>query len=96
MDKADAWAKAEEAKPKKEFADETLTTGDSLLKDTDDFFSKADKFAAGDYDSFSEGKITIQDKKVETTPKEVDKATNFDDLDGDGNEIIDDAIIDSE
>lgn len=96
MDKADAWAEAEKLKPKKEFADETLTTGDSLLKDTDDFFSKADKFASGEYDSFSEGKITIDENTVETGQKAIEKATGFEDLDGDGNEIIDDAIVDPE
>ena len=95
MDKAEAWAEAEKLKPQKEFADETLTTGDSLLQDTDDFFSKADKFAKGEYDSFSEGKITIEPAK-ELPQKPVEKATGFKDLDGDGNEIIDDAIIDPE
>ncbi len=96
MDKADSWAEAEKLKPKKEFADETLTTGDSLLKETDDFFSKADKFASGEYDSFSEGKITIDGNITKPEPKSVEKATGFEDLDGDGNEIIDDAIIDNE
>ncbi len=48
-------AEAEEAaKPKKEFADETLSTGGSLLGgEKDDFFSKAEQFAKGKYDAFT-------------------------------------------
>lgn len=97
MDKADKWAAEEKLKPKKEFADDTLDASGSLLEDTDDFFSKADKYADGEYDSFSEGKITIQEGKLEK-PKfsEGTPALGFEDLDGDGNEIIDDAIIDPE
>ncbi len=95
MDKADAWAEAEKAKPKKEFADDTLDASGSLLEGTDDFFSKADKFASGEYGAFSEGKITISDAESIDKPKFEDQkpATGFTDLDGDGNEIIDDAII---
>jgi len=97
MDKADAWAEAEKLKPKKEFADDTIDASGSLLEGKDDFFSKADKFAEGEYDAFSEGKITIDDTKIEK-PKFEDgtPATGFKDLDGDGNEIIDDAIIEPE
>lgn len=105
---------AEEAlKPKKEFADETLDIEGSLLEDSDDFFSKADKFASGEYDAFSEGKITIKDTdglelKASGNPSkptldynaatdaDLDmgkKAAGFEDLDGDGNELIDDAIV---
>jgi hypothetical protein len=97
MDKADKWAAEEKLKPKKDFADETLDAGGSLLEDTDDFFSKADKFADGEYDSFSEGKITIESGTKEKTSFEDGKpALGFEDLDGDGNELIDDAIIDPE
>ncbi len=97
MKKADKWAAEEKLKPKKEFADETLDAGGSLLEDTDDFFSKADKYADGDYDSFSEGKITIEEGSIDR-PKfsEGTPALGFEDLDGDGNEIIDDAIIDED
>lgn len=108
---------AEEArKPKKDFADDTLDADGSLLDDTDDFFSKADKFASGEYDAFSEGKITIKDNdglelKASKNPSKpsldynaatdasIDsgaKAAGFDDLDGDGNELIDDAIVSDE
>ena len=105
---------AEEAlKPKKDFADDTLDAEGSLLDDTDDFFSKADKYAGGEYDAFSEGKITIKDNdglelKASDKPSKptldydsatdaaIDtgkKAAGFEDLDGDGNELIDDAIV---
>jgi len=72
--------------------------GDSLLDDTDDFFSKAEKYADGDYSVFSEGKITLDKETSITTsdvPKKNVKAAGFEDLDGDGNEIVDDAIIDN-
>jgi len=95
MKKADEWAEAERKKPKKDFADEDLDASGSLLDDKDDFFSKASKYADGDYDSFSEGKITIQpgDKPMKKD-KDTEPASNFIDHDGDGNEIIDDAILD--
>lgn len=108
---------AEEAlKPKKDFADDTLDAEGSLLDDTDDFFSKADKFASGEYDAFSEGKITIKSNdgvelKASDKPSKPSldydaatdaaldsgaKAAGFEDLDGDGNELIDDAIVSDE
>lgn len=108
---------AEEAlKSKKDFADETLDAEGSLLEDTDDFFSKADKYASGEYDAFAEGKITIKDTdgivlKASDTPSKPSldydaatdaaiesdsKAAGFQDLDGDGNELIDNAIISDE
>ena len=95
MDKADKWAEEEKLNPKKDFADDTLDASGSLLEGTDDFFSKADKFADGEYDTFSEGKISIQEGVVEKPSFEDGKpALGFEDLDGDGNELIDDAIID--
>jgi len=94
MEKAQAW-EAEQAKlpPKGEFAEKDLTAGGSLLDGTDDFFSKADKFADGEYDAFSEGKIEL-DGKVENM-KSIDPApiAGFEDLDGDGNDLIDDIEI---
>ena len=95
MDKAEAWAEAEKSKPKKDFADEDLSADGSLLEGSDDFFSKASKYADGDYDAFSEGKITIEKPDNTKVVKPIEKATNFTDLDGDGNEIIDDAIVDN-
>lgn len=113
IEKAQKMEAEEAAKPKREFAEDTIDAGDSLLDGTDDFFAKADKFASGDYDAFSEGKITIKDEsgieiKADQNPSkptldfdsattkaanEAGKAAGFNDLDGDGNELIDDAII---
>lgn len=86
VNKAETFLAEEKATPKKEFADETLTTGPDLLASKDDFFAKAGQFADGNYDAFSEGKITVTDKPAS-------KAAGQDDHDGDGNELIDDAII---
>ncbi len=97
MQKADEWAANEKANPKPEFAEDTIDASGSLLEGTDDFFSKADKFASGDYGAFSEGKMELDEStKSVAAPKkfeELPPATGFDDLDGDGNELIDDAII---
>jgi len=97
MEKADAWAENEKNNPKTEFAEDTIDASGSLLEGTDDFFSKADKFAGGDYAAFSEGKISVDETAKELPTKKFDElppATGFKDLDGDGNELIDDAIID--
>jgi hypothetical protein len=83
VEKAEAFMAEENAKPKKEFADETLNTGGSLLDTKDDFFAKASQYADGDYDAFSEGKI-----RVTKTPQR-----GQEDHDGDGDPQIDDAII---
>jgi len=93
MKKAQAW-EAEQANkpPQGEFADDTLDAGGSLLDDTDDFFSKADKFGDGDYDAVNEGKLTIEEAPKDTSKTIADLA-GFDDLDGDGNPLVDDADI---
>ena len=65
----------------------------SLLEGEDDFFKKAAAYAEGDYHGAQEGKITIQE--VEVTKKEPAKAAGFTDHDGDGNEMVDDAIIET-
>ena len=90
--KAENYKAEEQAKPKQEFSDKDLTTGDDLLSGKDDFFANADKYAKGDYDSFSEGKITITEStsNIEKTPS---KIAGQEDLDGDGNDLIDDAIV---
>lgn len=81
----------DESKIEGGFTKETLNTGESLLKDTDDFFSRASKYADGKYDSFNEGKMDItQGEPVKKIPS---KAGGFKDMDGDGNELIDDAEI---
>jgi len=93
--KAEAMAEEERLNPPKEFADDTVDAGGSLLDGTDDFFSKADQYADGDYGAFSEGKVKISDERIEIdkSNKPDIKAAGFQDLDGDGDEIIDDALI---
>ncbi len=74
----------------KKFADKPLDLGGSELEKHDNFFEKAKKFAEGDYPS-KKPKIT------KNQPGEQSKSgtvKGFEDLDGDGDEIIDDAIID--
>lgn len=90
--KAEAMAAEEKLNPPKEFADDVVDAGGSLLEDTDDFFSKADKYAEGEYGAFSDGKITVIEERIEVDKPTV-KAAGFEDLDGDGDEIIDDAVI---
>ena len=79
----------------------------SLLDGQDDFFAKAERFAQGDYhdkdtkkpaeESIGDvGDIKItRDPNYQRTPTEGTVA-GFEDLDGDGNEIIDDAIIEED
>ncbi len=81
----------DESKIEGGFAKETLNTGDSLLKGTDDFFSRASKFADGEHDAFNEGKMDITQGTPETKTPAI--AAGFTDLDGDGNEMIDDALV---
>ncbi len=92
LEKAEAYIAEENAKPKQEFSDKDLTTGPDLLSGTDDFFTKASQYADGHHGVFSEGKIIVKDK-IEDIKKEASKIAGQDDLDGDGNELIDDAQI---
>ena len=94
IEKAQEMERMEAAQPKSEFASEPIDTEDSLLDGTDDFFAKADRYASGDYGAFSEGKTTINtpdDTGISSKPPSI--AAGFEDLDGDGNEVVDDAII---
>ena len=69
----------------------------SMLDDEDDFFSKAEKFGDGNYGAVLEGKITVEKSSVPPAQnKPITPAAGFEDLDGDGNELIDDAIIEEE
>lgn len=73
---------------------------DSLLDDTDDFFARADRFASGDYHNKGaereEGSMELGDDPDYQPRKKEGTVPGFEDLDGDGDEIIDDAIIDEE
>jgi len=96
IEKAEKMAAEEAANPTPKYAEVTLDAGDSLLDGTDDFFSKAAKYADGDHGAFSEGKIEINENVTASPAKEISKAAGFTDHDGDGNEMIDDAIISEE
>lgn len=70
--------------------DESETLHRSTLEDTEGFFEKAERFASGK---------SVNESNVSPYPeasKPRNKAYGFEDLDGDGNEIIDDAILDDE
>ncbi len=87
-------AEAEDlAKQEGGFAKETLDARGSLLEGTDDFFSRAEKFADGQHDAFKEGSVNITQGEIK---KEIAPAAGFTDHDGDGNELIDDVTIISE
>ena len=94
MKKAQAWEAEQAAKPPQgEFAKDDFNIDDkSLLEGTDDFFSKADKFGDGDYNAVNEGKMTIEEAPKDTSKTIADLA-GFEDVDGDGNPLVDDADI---
>ena len=95
--KAEEWAAEEAAEPK--YKDPNPELGKSSLEDKDDFFAKAAAFADGRYedvrDPFS-GKPKIVGKNEVEKPINTNPLPGFEDLDGDGNEIIDDALIEEE
>ncbi|HQU55637.1 MAG TPA: hypothetical protein PK643_21545, partial [Saprospiraceae bacterium] len=75
---------------------ESLNKQGSLLKDKDDFFSKAEKFAEGNY-SMKEEKLELKPLSEEDLKKaKQGNVKGFEDNDGDGDEIIDDAILDED
>ena len=73
----------------------------NALDDKDDFFKKAEAFADGRYDEVTD---PFSDKpkivKNEGPKKSSDDSSatlpGFEDLDGDGDELIDDALLDDE
>lgn len=103
-----AEAMNQEAAFKSKAADKSA---DSTLGGFDSFFEKAKRFSEGDYYDAS-GKSTstppaqegaknanmeiMKDPDYLPAPKTEGKIPGFDDLDGDGNELIDDAIIDKD
>ncbi|TVR88530.1 MAG: hypothetical protein EA411_04805 [Saprospirales bacterium] len=67
----------------------------SLLDDKDDFFKKASAFADG-RPMPDEKPEAIKKKSDDKKSEDTRKVYGFEDLDGDGDEIIDDAIIEEE
>lgn len=87
------------------FKEKLEESGDSLLDGKDSFFEKAKRFADGDYSMKGEKKTNSifenNDMSIEKDPNHQPKKNDgtvagFEDLDGDGDEIIDDAIIDED
>ncbi len=94
VEKAEAWEAEQKEKYEAGFPKEDFDASGSFLEGKDDFFSKAEQFADGDYDAVNEGKVTLS-KDENYTPEDKDpiKAAGFEDADNDGDEIIDDAVI---
>ena len=69
--------------------------GKSLLDDQDDFFEKAKAFADG-RPSPPKGMSIEKTEPDQSNKKDNRKVYGFEDLDGDGDEIIDDAIVEEE
>jgi ElaB/YqjD/DUF883 family membrane-anchored ribosome-binding protein len=63
----------------------------SLIDDKDDFWSKAENFAEGDY-SMGKARVVGSDDSASETPDD-GKLRGFEDRDGDGDPLVDDAII---
>lgn len=77
------------------FADKPLDLGGSELDKHDSFWDKAAKFAEGDYAAVKPTSPRISKDSPENSPGK-GSVKGFKDLDGDGDEIIDDAIIDDD
>lgn len=70
----------------------------SLTDGHDDFFEKAAKFAEGDYHNQGTmdtklGDVTLKKNPDYSKPEVTGTLKGFEDLDGDGDELIDDAIV---
>lgn len=103
--KAAAEEEAAKSQPKDTNAPPPKTPKERLqensLDDKGDFFSKAERFAQGDHHAFNEKPRIIKSDQQDATPaNDPDKPyiplRGFEDRDGDGNELIDDAIIDDD
>ncbi len=75
------------------YKEEKRDAGDSLLSGTDSFFDRADRFAKGDYHDDGGKQIKISKDPDHTPRKKEGTLPGFEDRDGDGDELIDDAII---
>ena len=97
LEKAKKLAEEEAAKP--QYKEQSKLLHKDLLEDKDDFFSKASAFADGNYDAVRDPFSTKPDiigkseDSIEAKKKPSGPIAGFEDLDGDGNEIIDDAFI---
>jgi hypothetical protein len=71
-------------------------TSESVLDGTDSFFERADRFAKGDYHNEGGKQVRIQDDPDYRKEKKSDLIAGFLDSDGDGDSLIDDAVIEEE
>lgn len=71
-------------------------TSESVLDGTDSFFDRADRFAKGDYHDEGGKPVRIQEDPDYTPEKKSDLIAGFLDSDGDGDSLIDDAVIEDE
>ena len=70
--------------------------GESTLDGTDSFFDRADRFARGDYHNEGGKDMRVQEDPDYVPKKKGDLIAGFLDSDGDGDSLIDDAIIEEE
>ncbi|RMF01399.1 MAG: hypothetical protein D6772_04840, partial [Bacteroidetes bacterium] len=85
------------ARQAKERADNALkNTKDSLLEDKDDFFARAERFAKGDYHNEGGKAVSLSEDPTHEAKPKGGSVTGLEDGDGDGDALIDDAIIDDE
>jgi hypothetical protein len=85
----------EKAKDKdRHFTDIVRENKSSTLDQKDDFFSKAKKFADGDYGAVRSKPEIGKDPNFKPGQK-TGKTHGFDDQDGDGEDLIDDAIVEN-
>lgn len=71
-------------------------TSESTLSGTDSFFDRADRFAKGDYHDEGGKDMTIKKNPNPEKKPEGGQIAGFLDADGDGDSLIDDAIIDED
>lgn len=100
MKRAEALGKELEEKVRQtrdRFAGTSTKNSDSLLDDKDDFFAKARRFAEGDYGNkggqTKPGSMEIRKNPDFQAPEKKGQVPGFEDNDGDGDELIDDAIL---
>ena len=89
-DQAEARARAFDGKEGQRDASESTLSG------TDSFFDRADRFASGDYHNEGGKDLRVQDDPDYQPRKKSDLIAGFLDSDGDGDSLIDDAIIEEE
>lgn len=71
-------------------------TDKSTLSGTDSFFDRADRFARGDYHNEGGKDMRVQEDPDYRPRQKSNLIAGFDDTDGDGDSLIDDAIIEGE